>query len=98
MSDPSSSSSWWKLVLAELSAMVHMSSFHFARLFQQGAGITLRQFVIRRRVEAAKVPLADPRRPIGEVARAVGFRTGSHFTNRFRRCTVVTPSAYGAVG
>jgi AraC family transcriptional regulator len=58
MSDPSSSSSKWKLVLAELSAMVHMSSFHVARLFQQGAGITPRQFVIRRRIEAAKVSLA----------------------------------------
>jgi AraC family transcriptional regulator len=83
-----------KLALAELSAVVHMSPYHFARLFHRAAGITPRQFVIRRRIEAATLLLDDPGRPIGEVALAVGFRTGSHFTNRFRRSMGVTPSDY----
>jgi AraC family transcriptional regulator len=83
-----------KLALAELSAVVHMSPYHFARLFHRAAGVTPRQFVIRRRIEAARLLLDDPGRPIGEVALAVGFRTGSHFTNRFRRSMGVTPSDY----
>lgn len=85
------------LVLAELSALVHMSPFHFARLFKQSTGVSPRQFVIRRRIEAAKRLLTEPVPVIREVARAVGF-SQSHFTTCFRRVTGVTPRHYrGAV-
>jgi AraC-like DNA-binding protein len=53
--------------------------------------------VIRRRIEAATIRLADRRAPIGEVARAVGFRSQSHFTTTFRHVTGVTPGNYRAV-
>lgn len=88
-----------ELRLAELSAVVHMSPYYFARLFKKGTGVSPRQFVIRRRIEAATtlLVLADRQAPIGEVARAVGFRSQSHFTTTFRRVTGVTPGNYGAV-
>jgi AraC-like DNA-binding protein len=88
-----------ELRLAELSAVVHMSPYHFARLFKKSAGVSPRQFVIRRRIEAATIllVLADRQAPIGDVARAVGFRSQSHFTATFRRITGVTPGNYGAV-
>jgi AraC family transcriptional regulator len=85
-----------ELRLAELSSVVHMSQYHFARLFRKSAGVTPRQFVIQRRIEAATILLADRQAPIGEVARAVGFRSHSHFTTTFRRVTGVTPGNYGA--
>jgi AraC-like DNA-binding protein len=83
-----------ELRLAELSALVHMSPYHFARLFRKSTGVPPRQFVIRRRIEAARALLAEQQSPIGEVARAVGFRSQSHFTNSFRRVTGVTPSRF----
>lgn len=86
-----------ELRLAELSAVVHMSPYHFARLFKKSAGVSPRQFVIRRRIEAATILLAHRQAPIGDVARAVGFRSQSHFTSTFRRVTGVTPGHYGAV-
>ena len=86
-----------ELRLAELSAAVHMSPYYFARLFKKSTGVSPRQFVIRRRIEAATILLADPQAPIGEVARAAGFRSQSHFTTTFRRVTGVTPGNYGAV-
>ena len=88
-----------ELRLAELSAVIHMSPYHFARLFKKSTGVSPRQFVIRRRIEAATIllVLADRQAPIGEVARAVGFRSQSHFTTTFRRVTGVTPGNYGAV-
>lgn len=86
-----------ELRIAELSAVVHMSPYHFARLFKKSAGVSPRQFVIRRRIEAATILLADRQVPIRDVARAVGFGSQSHFTSTFRRVTSVTPGNYGGV-
>ena len=71
-----------------------MSPYHFARLFKQATGVSPRQFVIRRRIEAAKILLAARRLSIGEVALAVGFCSQSHFTTSFRRSTGITPGHY----
>lgn len=86
------------LRLTKLSTLVHMSPYHFARLFKQGAGVTPRQFVIRRRIEAAKILLTAQHRPIGDVALQVGFTSQSYFTTTFRRVTGVTPGHYRPQG
>jgi len=82
--------------LGELARLVHMSSFHFARLFKISTGLPPHRFVVVQRVEQAKRLLACADVPIATVGRAVGFRTASHFTAAFRRVTDVTPSAYRA--
>lgn len=82
------------LRVTKLSTLVHMSPYHFVRLFKQGAGVTPRQFVIQRRIEAAKVLLTAQHRPIGDVALQVGFTSQSYFTTSFRRVTGVTPGHY----
>ena len=80
--------------LAELSAVVHMSAFHFARLFKLSTGVSPHRFVVGRRIDHAKALLATEGASIAAVSRAVGFRTASHFTTVFRRTTGATPSAY----
>jgi len=82
------------LRLAELSAVVHMSPYHFARLFRRSTGRPPHRFVLHRRIERARTLLATEELSIGEIARAVGFRTPSHFTTVFRRATGITPSRY----
>ena len=83
-----------ELRLTELAAVVHMSPTTSRVLFKQATGVSPRQFVIRRRIEAAKILLAARRLSIGEVALAVGFCSQSHFTTRFRRSTGITPGHY----
>ena len=91
-----------ELRLAELSALVHMSPYHFARLFRRSTGVPPHKFVVRRRIDEACALLAARTVPIAEIARLVGFRTSSHFTTTFRRVTGMTPSVYrngaGAAG
>ena len=82
------------LRLAELSAVVHMSRFHFARLFKQSTGMSPHQFVVRRRIDGACARLAAPEAAIADVARSMGFRAPSHFATTFRRITGLTPTAY----
>jgi AraC-like DNA-binding protein len=86
-----------ELTLGELSGVVHMSPFHFARLFKRKAGVAPHRFVVRRRVDRAIELLAGGELPIGEIARLVGYATPSHFTTVFRRITGVTPTEYRRV-
>ena len=80
--------------LTELSTLVHMSAFHFARLFKLSTGLPPHRFVVRRRIEYAKALLAGADVPVSAVSRMVGFRTPSHFTSTFRHVTGITPSVY----
>jgi len=82
------------LPLAELSSVVHMSPFHFARLFKERTTVSPHRFLIRRRIDHAMTLLTADGRPVDEVARTVGFRSASHFTTTFRRVVGVTPSEY----
>src|SRR2546428_11361009 len=86
-----------ELRLAEFGALVHMSPYHFARLFKQSTGVPPHRFLVRRRIERAAALLAQAL-PIGEIARSVGFRTPSHFATTFRRMTGITPSGYRSGG
>lgn len=83
-----------ELPLAELSGVVHMSPYHFARLFKQSTSVPPHRFVIRRRIDHAMTLLADGGGSVETVARMVGFRTASHFATTFRRVVGITPSAY----
>ena len=83
-----------QLTLMDLSTVVHMSPYHFARLFKQSTGVAPHRFMLGQRVARASLLLRAARLSIAEVARLVGFRTPSHFTTMFRRVTGITPSAY----
>ena len=83
-----------QLTLLDLSAVVHMSPYHFTRLFKQNTGVPPHRFVLRQRISRASALLREPQLSIREVGRLVGFRTPSHFPTAFRRMTGITPSAY----
>ena len=66
-------------------------------LFQRTREVITRtpmELLMERRLERAAELLAAGEGNVGEVAYAVGFRSVSHFTNRFRERFRVTPSAW----
>ena len=73
------------LTLARLGAVVFMSPYHFARLFQRSTGLPPHRFVVRARIDHAATLLAAPDLSIARISRVVGFRTPSHFSTVFRR-------------
>ena len=79
------------LTLDELAAVVHLSPYHFARLFKQSLGVPPHEYVIRQRVEKAKGLLRSGRLTVGEVAQAVGFSDHSKLARHFKRLTGLTP-------
>jgi AraC family transcriptional regulator len=81
-----------ELPLAELASVANMSPYHFARLFKRATGVSPHRFVVRRRMDAAIVLLTESTSSISSIARAVGFRTASHFTTTVRHITGRTPT------
>src|SRR2546426_10830579 len=73
-----------ELRLAELSGLVHMSTYHFARLFKGSSGVSPHRFLVQRRIERARALLAAQTLPIAEIARAMGFRPPKALDSRCR--------------
>lgn len=84
------------LTLAHLGAVVYMSPFHFARLFQRSTGLPPHRYVVRARIDHAAELLASAAPSIAQISRMVGFRTPSHFSTVFRRITGMTPHEHRA--
>lgn len=68
-----------------------LSPAHFARAFAATTGATPYHYVMTRRLARAHELLERTGRPVLDVALAVGFKTPSHFTARFRREFGVLP-------
>ena len=80
------------LSLASLAGAVGLSPYHFARLFRASTGLSPHQYVIRRRVEGARLLLASTDRSLTTIAQDVGFASGSHLATHVRRLLGVSPS------
>lgn len=80
--------------LPAIAAHVGLSHFYFSRAFKNATGMSLRQFVIRRRIERAKELLTSSLRSVLDVGHDVGFRNHSHFSSVFRQQTGETPTEY----
>lgn len=79
--------------LKAIAQQVGMSMHHFSRLFKQSSGYSPYQYVLRCRVERAKMLLLQ-RLSIAEVALAVGFTSQSHLTQHFKRFVGITPKQF----
>ena len=82
------------LTLEVLAGQAGLSPSHFSRLFKATIGKSPMQFVTSYRLDQARKQLADPARPLSEIALACGFSDQAHFSRVFRRAEGVTPSAY----
>ena len=82
------------LSLKELATSVQMSPHYFSRLFKQNTGITPHQYVIRCRIDRAKVLLKQGKLSIAEIAKEVGFVDQSHLHRHFKRLVGITPKKY----
>ena len=80
--------------LAAMAKIAEVTPHHFASLFTKATGLSPHQYVLRTRIERAKIHLRDEMLSVAQVSRLTGFRTQEHFTKVFRRIVGVTPSAF----
>lgn len=78
----------------DIAKAVGLSPYHLSRLFKTHTGLTMGEYLIRERVEAAKQLLAATDRPIPQIASLLRFCDQSYFTMVFRKQTGQTPGEY----
>lgn len=79
------------LTLAELAAVPHSVSITL-RGCSASRWAAPHQYVMQRRMEKAKAMVQHTTTPLTDIALACGFNSASHFSNRFRSMTGITPS------
>lgn len=83
-----------RILLDEVAKHVFVSPFYFCKLFKQSTGMTLTEYVNRRRVEWAKRKLLDPQARVTEIAYDVGYQSLSQFNRSFLKYAGQSPTQY----
>jgi len=82
------------LTLADIAGAVHLSVYHFVRIFKDATGQTPYRFLTGLRIEEAKRLLRDTDLPIAQVASRCGFASPGALSTAFARYTGARPSVY----
>ncbi|WP_457324820.1 helix-turn-helix domain-containing protein [Roseateles sp. P5_E11] len=83
-----------ELSLPRLAAQVHLSEFHFARMFRVSMGCSVHDWVAARRLDRARTLLRDTALPLADVAAACGYAGASHLTRHVNGALGATPGQY----
>ncbi|MFH8409606.1 helix-turn-helix domain-containing protein [Streptomyces sp. NPDC018019] len=82
------------LTLADIADEVHLSVFHFVRVFRRATGETPHRYLTRLRIGEAERLLRDTDLPLARIAPLCGFADPSTLSTAFLRHTGARPSAY----
>ena len=83
------------LSMAQIASNVNVSPSYFASLFKSATGISLHQYVIKERVERAKLLLTkNTHLTLTNIASQVGFSSQSHLIYHCKRLTGMTPKQF----
>ena len=67
---------------------------YLSRVFSEGLGLSLKQFIISQKMDTAAYYLTDSDRSITEIATSVGFTDVHNFSRSFKKAKGLAPSAY----
>ncbi|MEE3351092.1 MAG: AraC family transcriptional regulator [Saccharofermentanaceae bacterium] len=70
------------------------SKYHFSRLFKDYTDVTFSDYLMHRRMQAARILLTDTSNTVTEIAFQTGFNNLTSFTRSFRNATGMTPSEF----
>jgi AraC-like DNA-binding protein/ligand-binding sensor protein len=82
------------LPLSLVARKAGLSESHFCRVFREATGLTLTDYVNRRRIQWAKKELLKSETRISEIAFLIGYQSLSQFNRSFSRVTGLSPSRY----
>jgi AraC-like DNA-binding protein len=83
-----------KIELNQIAQIACMSPSYFCRFFHKVTGLTLTNYVMRLRIDAAKTLLINSDQPVTHIAQEVGFGSHAYFDRVFRHLTHLPPNEF----
>jgi AraC family transcriptional regulator len=80
--------------LSELADCVHLSEFHFARLFRQTVGVSPYKFVLQMKIGHAQNLMRERKKSFSDIAYMLNFSDQAHFSHVFKKITGFSPRNY----
>lgn len=80
------------LNLETLSAYLYISKNYMSSIFSHAMGMTLKDYIIRQRMEKARQLLMSSKMPIRDIAALVGYSSASYFSATFHKIFHEKPS------
>ncbi|WP_160500610.1 AraC family transcriptional regulator [Paenibacillus dendrobii] len=84
--------------IEELSAIAGQSRYHFMRMFHAYTGVTPYQYLLRLRIEDARIQLRNSSASIAEISCSLGFSSASQFHRIFLKVVGLTPGEFRRSG
>ncbi len=84
--------------LEEAAANSHLSSSYMSRLFKSYMSVSFSEYLLKVRMEQARILLSDVRNKIYEVSDAIGYDNPKNFTRAFRNYYQMTPKEFREKG
>lgn len=83
-----------ELNLEDLAHLVHLNSDYFGKIFKQIVGINFKEYVIKIRIENAKVLIDSGEYSIKEISYLVGYSDPNYFSRSFKKIVGISAVEY----
>lgn len=83
-----------ELPINQLAGIVNLSSARFKMNFRKEVGIPPREYILRQKVETAKIMLQNSDKSITDIAYHLSFSSSQYFSTVFKRYTYTNPLKY----
>lgn len=83
-----------RLSLSDVAEHVYVSQWHLSKLINRYAQQNFFEALNQFRIQRAQEMLADPRMRVSDIAFAVGYADGAHFSRIFKKLTGQSPMEY----
>lgn len=83
-----------QITLDEVADLVHLSKYHFCRLFHSATGATFLEYLHNVRLAKVHKMLIETELPISDIAARTGFTSTAHLTRIFRQVYKVSPREF----
>lgn len=83
-----------KILLKDIARAACLSEFHFHRIFKSLTGETVKDFLLRLKIERAAIRLKHSKDDIGQIAFENGYENHETFTRAFKKYFQLTPQDY----
>ena len=83
-----------KLSIGDLAERAGYSEYYFSRKFKQEMGCSINEYIMREKIERAKVLLSTTNTSILDISVELSFNSRSYFSDTFQKITGISPGEY----